>query len=73
MKIGDHVAWKWINGLAQGQIKSIHLEPTTILSKGKSVKRNGSSDNPAVVISHKSGNDVLKLASEIQLTEKESK
>lgn len=68
MKPGDDVAWKWANGLAQGKIKSIHKKPTTILSKGKEIKRNGSTDNPAIIIEHASGNDVLKLASEIQKT-----
>jgi len=71
MKPGDHVAWKWLNGLAQGQIKSVHFEPTEIISNGSRVKRNGTLDNPAVIIKHKSGNDVLKLASEIQKTEKD--
>lgn len=71
MKPGDYVAWKWGNGLAEGQIKSIHTEPTTIISKGKPIKRNGSSDNPALVITHQSGNDVLKLSSEVQKTNKE--
>ncbi len=73
MKTGDHVAWQWGNGLAQGIIKSVHHEPTTITSKGKTVKRNGTADNPAIVIKHKSGNDVLKLASEIQKTDKDTK
>ena len=71
MKPGDYVAWKWGNGIAEGKIKSIHTEPISIQSKGKTVKRNGSVDNPAVVIEHKSGNDILKLASELQKTEKE--
>lgn len=68
MKTGDSVAWQWGNGLAEGMIKSVHMEPKTITSKGKSIKRNGSEDNPALVIEHRSGNDVLKLASEVQKT-----
>jgi len=68
MKAGDSVAWKWGNGLAEGIIKSVHTKPTEIMSKGTRVKRNGSVDNPAVIIEHKSGNDVLKLASELQGT-----
>lgn len=72
MKPGDYVAWKWGNGLAQGKVMSVHDEPITITSKGKQVKRNGSPDNPAIVIEHASGNDVLKLSSEIQKTEKDS-
>lgn len=70
MKPGDDVAWKWGNGLAQGKVKSVHTEPFTITSKGKTIKRNGSADNPALVIEHKSGNDVIKLSSEVQNTQK---
>lgn len=71
MKPGDHVAWKWVNGIAEGQIKSVHHEPISIVSKNKHIKRNGTKDNPALIIEHKSGNDVLKLASEVQKTEKD--
>lgn len=71
MKPGDDVAWKWGNGLAQGKVKSVHEEPTTIESKGKVIKRNGTADNPAIVIKHKSGNDILKLSSELQKTNKD--
>lgn len=70
MKVGNYVAWKWGNGLAEGKIKSIHHESKTITSKGKEVTRHGKKDNPALVIEHKSGNDVLKLQSEVQETEK---
>lgn len=69
MKSGDNVAWKWANGLAEGTIKSVRYEPTEILSKGKRIKRNGTKDNPALVIAHKSGNDVVKLSSEVQVTD----
>lgn len=71
MKPGDHVAWRWLNGIAQGVVKSVHDDSMTILSKGKVITRHGTIDNPAVVISHKSGNDVLKLSSEIQKTQKD--
>ena len=69
MKSGEYVAWRWGAGLAEGIIKSVHHEPTVITSKGKQIKRNGTADNPALIIEHKSGNDVLKLASEVQATE----
>ena len=68
MNKGDYVAWQWGNGLAEGRIKSIHPERTTIISKGKQISRNGTADDPAIVIEHKSGNDVIKLAHEIQKT-----
>ena len=46
------------------------FERKIILSKGKTIVRVGSEDNPALVINHKSGNKVLKLFSEVQVTEK---
>lgn len=68
MEIGDQVAWKWANGIAEGQVMSIHTERTEIISKGKRVVRNGSASNPALLIMHTSGTKVLKLQSEVQLT-----
>lgn len=35
MQPGNYVAWQWGNGLAQGRVKSVHPESTTIVSKGK--------------------------------------
>ena len=68
MKAGDDVAWRWGNGLAEGRVMSVHHEPTTIQSKGKTIKRNGTADNPALIIEHTSGNNVLKRSSEVQKT-----
>jgi hypothetical protein len=69
MNIGDHVAWQWANGLAQGIVKDIRTERVEIVSKGKKIVRNGSADNPALIIDHASGNPILKLTSEVQRTE----
>ncbi len=70
MKAGDSVAWQWGNGLAQGEVKSVHESRMAIQSNGHEIVRNGTKENPAVIIAHKSGNDVLKLASEVQQTNK---
>lgn len=70
MKAGDKVTWKWGNGTAEGIVKSVHAERTSIQSKGKTIKRNGTPDDPAVIIKPESGNDVLKLSSEIRQTNK---
>lgn len=70
MKVGDSVAWQWGNGLAEGIIKEVHESRVEITSKGKKVVRNGTPDNLALVIDHKSGNPVLKLQSEVQQTNK---
>jgi hypothetical protein len=69
MKVNDHVGWTWGNGIAEGVIIEISLKRTEIISKGKKIVRNGTKDNPAIIISHKSGNKVLKLQSEIQKTD----
>lgn len=69
MKANDTVAWTWGNGLAEGVIKEVRTERTEITSKGKKISRNGTPGNPALIISHKSGNDVLKLQSEVQKTD----
>jgi len=69
MKQGDHVAWQWGSGLAQGTVQSVHHDRTQIESKGKTIVRNGTPDNPALIIKHESGTPVLKLASEVQKTD----
>ena len=62
---GETVHWNWYGKVIKGQVKEIYPEKTSIMSKGKYITRNGTKDNPAIVISHKSGNDVIKLASEL--------
>jgi hypothetical protein len=68
LKPGDHVGWKWLNGVAEGIVEEVVYDRISITSKGKKVVRNGTRENPAIVISHKSGNPVIKLYSEVQLT-----
>ena len=64
-KIGQTVYWNWYGKVIHGQVIQISYEKTFIESKGKLIIRNGTSENPAIIISHKSGNDVIKLASEL--------
>ena len=70
MNIGDHVAWQWANGVAQGIVRDIRTERVEVMSKGKKIVRNGTIDNPALIIDHASGNPVVKLTSEVQPTER---
>ncbi len=65
---GDSVAWRWANGVAEGTVISVNSERTEIESKGKRIVRNGTAENPAVIIKHSSGTQVLKRASELQKT-----
>lgn len=64
-KPGDTVHWKWGNGVVKGIVIQINPHRTEIISKGKLIARNGKQNNPAIVIKHENGNEVLKLASEL--------
>lgn len=68
MNVHDTVAWNWGNGIAEGVVSKICLERTEVRSKGKLIVRNGTPENPALIIKHISGNLVLKLQSEVQQT-----
>jgi Hypervirulence associated proteins TUDOR domain len=65
VNIGDTVVWKWGFGLAEGVVVSIEPQRAQIISKVMLITRNGTADNPAIIISHKSGNQVIKLLSEL--------
>jgi hypothetical protein len=67
MKVNDHVGWKWSGGLATGVVLEIRPERTEIESKGRRIIRNGSRDDPAVIICHDTGAQVLKLTHELQV------
>ena len=67
MKEGDQVGWKWSGGIATGTVVSVQPDRTEIESKGRHIVRNGTSDDPAVVIRHDNGTPVLKLAHEVQI------
>ena len=64
-EIGDIVFWRWGAGVTQGTVQDIIYDRAEIVSKGKYIVRNGTKANPAVIIDHKSGNPVIKLASEL--------
>ncbi len=69
---GDFVLWKWAGSIAHGEDMEVVRGRVEIVSGGKRIVRNGSVDNPAVIIRHASGNDVLKLASELHKAASES-
>lgn len=62
---GTVVGWSWGNGSAEGTVAEVHHEKVTRESKGESITRNGTQDNPAYVIEQGDGTTVLKLRSEI--------
>ena len=73
IKIGTEVGWVWVNGLATGIVQEIYIKKHDIISKGKHIVRNGTINNPALVIKHSSDTLVLKLAHEVQELHKNPK
>lgn len=64
---GDWVAWKWMGSFTEGRVVSVNLHRIEIESKGKKIVRNGSEDNPALIIKHVNGSTVAKLLSEVEI------
>ena len=67
------MAWNWGGGAPGGKVAEVkHEGQVAITSKrGNTIKKNAEPDNPAVHIS-RSGNDVVKKASELNIEEKSS-
>jgi hypothetical protein len=63
---GSTVSWKWGRSTAEGKVAEVHKDKVTRTSKGETITRNGSDDNPAYVIEQEDGTTVLKLRSELQ-------
>ena len=66
IQIGSHVGWPWAGSLAFGVVAEIHHDRHEIISKEKRIVRNGTIDDPALVIQHAKGALVLKLQHEVQ-------
>ena len=66
-RINQTVQWRWLGQVIVGQVKEVFFEPTVKIIKGKSIKRNGSRNNPAYLVQSAAGNIALKLHSELQV------
>lgn len=69
--VGTKIQWKWYGSQISGDVVEIHLKPISKEIKGKTIKRNGSSENPAYLVRSAAGNFALKLHSELQPLEKD--
>ena len=65
-KKGDRVSWAWGDGRAYGEIKEKFKEKVTRTLQGSEVTRDGSEDDPAILIEQEDGDEVLKLESEVR-------
>ncbi|EXJ82967.1 hypothetical protein A1O3_06784 [Capronia epimyces CBS 606.96] len=68
---GDKVSWNWGSGKPGGVVAETKTEGELAITtkRGNKVKKNADPDNPAVRI-ERSGNDVVKRASELNIEEK---
>ena len=62
---GTKVKWDWGQGTATGEVTERFTKSVTRTLKGSEVTRNGSDDDPALLIEQDDGDEVLKLSSEV--------
>ena len=68
IRTGTTVSWRWGNGTGQGKVVEVHHAKVTRTLGGSEITRNGSDDNPALLIEQEDGARVLKLRSEVERT-----
>jgi hypothetical protein len=62
---GQKVTWKWGSGTAEGKVEKRFERRVQRTLKGAKVVKNGSKENPAILIRQEDGAKVLKLESEL--------
>ncbi|MFC4295754.1 DUF2945 domain-containing protein [Novosphingobium tardum] len=62
---GTKVSWTWGEGTAHGTIAERFERRVSRTIKGKRIVRNGTAENPALLIEQADGGRVLKRASEV--------
>ena len=73
IKVGSEVGWLWLGSPATGVVIEMYPSRQEIVSKGKRIVRNGTKEDPALVIKHTKGALVLKRLHEVQeLSKKEN-
>ena len=66
LRQGSAVKWKFGAGEATGMVLEVIEKRVSRTLKGKRITRNGTSDNPAVLLEQADGDRVLKLSSELE-------
>ena len=64
-RVGEGVRWKWGTGIAEGEVQERFDRRVQRTIKGTKVVKNGSDENPALLIRQSDGDIVLKLESEL--------
>ena len=68
MKVGDEVRWPWGSGTAAGPVREVIGEPVIRPLRGAEVTRHGTPCSPALSTEQEEGDEVLRLASEMERT-----
>jgi hypothetical protein len=63
---GAEVSWNWAGNDAFGKVSERFERPVQRTLKGSKIKKNGSKENPAYLITQDDGDKVLKLGSELK-------
>ncbi|MBF9033903.1 HVA1 family protein [Rhodobacterales bacterium HKCCE2091] len=63
---GTKVEWDWGSGTAAGKVTASYDRKVTRTIDGTEITRDGTSDDPALVIEQDDGQKVLKLKSEVR-------
>ncbi|MEN0021001.1 MAG: DUF2945 domain-containing protein [Planctomycetota bacterium] len=63
---GTRVKWKWGNGVAEGTVEERCTGSITRTVDNSEITRNGSEDDPALIVKQDDGQTVLKLVSEVE-------
>lgn len=65
VRVGMKVKWVFGSGVATGTIVQLYRRTVKKRIKGSIITRNGTPENPAILIEQDNGDEVLKLASEV--------
>ena len=66
VRTGTVVSWPWGGHRAEGKVVEVHHERVTRTLDGSEITRNGSDEDPALLIEQEDGARVLKLRSEVE-------
>jgi hypothetical protein len=69
IKLGQSVRWKWRRGWGEGVVRQQFTQRVVIKINGTEVTRQGTEQEPAYLIKQDDGGEVLKTASELEVTD----
>ncbi|MGL5923835.1 phage portal protein family protein [Chroococcidiopsis sp.] len=68
IRVGTAVSWKYGTGTATGKVVKVYRSRITLKLGNSEITRNGSEDDPAILIEQENGARALKLVSEVRIS-----